>query len=364
MPSPSQKVPPARVVRVVEKVRAGLGRLHRATAPGSIAVLELATGSWTAQAIYVAAELGIPDQLAAGPQRADEVARRVGADPGATYRLMRALASRGVLHHRSDDRFTLTALGDALRSDTPGSMRDMVLFLNGPEHWAHWGELLHAVRTGETGVEKIRGTSFFNYLDSNPQLATAFNNAMTAMSDMANVGVLAAYDFTAFRLIADVGGGHGRLLAAILAEAPQANGVLFDLPSVIADAAPTFEAAGVSGRATVTGGSFLETVPDGADAYVLKSIIHDWDDETALRILRNVRTAIADGGKLLLIEQVIPSRATPHFGLMLDLEMLVAAGGRERTRAEYANLLSRAGFRLTRVVDTVTPASIVEAEPF
>jgi hypothetical protein len=219
------------------------------------------------------------------------------------------------------------------------------------------------VRTGQTGVEKLRGTTFFTYLQSNPALASAFNNAMTAMSDLANEAVLAAYDFRRYRLIVDVGGGHGRLLAAVLGQAPQARGVLYDLPAVTADAAPEFEAAGVAGRATISGGSFLDAVPDGADAYLLKNIIHDWAEDDALAILRNIRTSIAADGTLLLLEQVLPPRATPHFGMMLDLEMLVAAGGRERTRAEYANLLTRAGFRISRVIDTASPLSVIEAVP-
>jgi SAM-dependent methyltransferase len=164
-------------------------------------------------------------------------------------------------------------------------------------------------------------------------------------------------------LIVDVGGGHGLLLSTILRRAPEARGVVFDLPSVVTDAETTFKAAGVADRCSAEGGSFLEHVPGGGDAYVLKNIIHDWDDASAVTILRNIRTAIAPGGKLLLLEMVLPERASSFLGFQLDLEMLVTVGGKERTRAEYANLLARAGFRLTDVVGTVTPISIVEAIP-
>jgi hypothetical protein len=277
-------------------------KLTRAMVPGNIALLELANGSWTTQALYAAASLGIPDELAQGPLHADEVARRVGADPDAVYRLMRALAGKGVLELRRDARFALTPIGAALRSDTPGSM-----------------------------------------------------------SAMATDPVLAAYDFSEFRRIVDVGGGHGGLLAAILQRAPDAHGVLFDLPSVVDGARPVLDAAGLVDRCTVSAGSFFEAVPENGDGYLLKTIIHDWDEESALRILRNIRTAMAPRGKLLLLEMVLPQGPSSHFGTMLDLEMLVNAGGKERTRADYADLLARAGFRLQRVVETAGPLSIVEA---
>ncbi|MBO0676980.1 hydroxyneurosporene methyltransferase [Mycolicibacterium sp. S2-37] len=357
------RVPPQRVVRAVDRVRAGLQRVHRSTVPGNIALLELATGAWTTAALYSAARLGIADQLASGPATANDVAARIGADPDGVYRLMRALAGRGVLTHRADGRFSLTRVGEALRSDADGSLRDMILFIGHPIRWADWGNLEHSVRTGQTAFAELHGAPFFSYLATDPEFAEVFNRAMTAGSGLADQVALSRYDFTGFRLVVDVGGGHGAILSTILRSAPEARGVLFDLPAVVQNAGPTFTAAGVADRASTVGGSFMESVPDGGDAYVLKNIIHDWQDEDAVRILRNIRTAIGAGGKLLLLEMVLPERADSFIGHLLDLEMLVAAGGRERTRAEYANLLSRSGFRLTRVVDTVTPLSIVEAEP-
>lgn len=362
MPKPP-KVPPQRVVRAIDRVRAGLQRLYRSTAPGNIALLELATGAWTSAALYTAARLGIADQLAAGPKHSSDVAARVGASADGVHRLMRALVSRGVLTQRADGSFALTRVGEALRSDVDGSLRDMVLFIGHPIRWADWGNLEHSVRTGETAFSELHGSPFFEYLGKDPEFAAVFNKAMTATSGMADEIALGAYDFSGFKLVVDVGGGHGSVLTTILRSAPDARGVLYDLPAVVAGAGPTFEAGGVADRASATGGSFMDSVPEGGDAYVMKNIIHDWSDDDAVTILRNIRTVMAPGGKLLLLEMVLPERANSFIALILDLEMLVTAGGRERTRGEYANLLSRTGFRLTHVTDTVTPLSIIEAEP-
>ncbi|WP_242453461.1 acetylserotonin O-methyltransferase [Mycolicibacterium sp. P9-64] len=358
----SRKAPPVPLIRAVDRVRTGLQTLTRKLVPGNIALLEIANGSWTTQALYVAAKLGIPDELVGGPLSAAEVARRVGADPDAVHRLMRALAGKGVFELRRDGTFALTSVGDAMRADAPGSIRGMILLVGDPSHWEHWGNLLHSVKTGETAPMKLRGTNFFEYLDTNPELAVVFNDAMTSMSAMAIDPVLATYDFSGFAEIVDVGGGHGSLLAAVLQSAPNATGVLFDLPSVVEGAPAVLDAVGVGDRCTVSAGSFMDAVPDGGDAYLLKTIIHDWDEETALLILRNVRAAMGPAAKLLLLEMVLPEHDPAHFGTMLDLEMLVIAGGKERTRSEYSNLLARAGFRLERVVETAGPLSIVEAQ--
>lgn len=345
------------------KVRAGLGLLHRASAPANITLFELTQGAWITQALYVAVKLGIADTLAGGALTADDVARRVGASPDATFRLMRALASKGVFKLRRDGRFALNAAANALRSDTEGSLAPLIAMVGSPPHWQHWSELLHCVQTGQTAVEKLHGATIFEYLDSQPEYAKVFNDAMTAVSAMAIDAAVPVYDFTQRRLVVDVGGGHGALLAAVLKAAPAARGVLFDLPSVVADAGSAFAAAGVNARVTTASGSFFESVPEGADTYLLKAIIHDWDDARALTILRNIRTAIAEDGVVLLFEMVLPGGAPPHPGLMLDLEMLVHAGGRERTAAEYATLLSRAGFQQSRVIPTAGPLSVVEARP-
>jgi hypothetical protein len=268
-----------------------------------------------------------------------------------------------VLRQRRDDKFKLTSIGKALRTGTPGSLRDFALFLGHPLRWEDWGNLLYSVQTGEPSVTKLRGMPFFEYVETDADLAEAFNNAMTAGSEFSIYAVLAAYDFSGFRKIIDVGGGHGRLLSMILAKAAAARGVLFDLPTVVDGAGPEMTKAGVADRCEVVGGSFFDSVPEGGDAYLMKAILHDWKDDDALKILANIRSAIAPGGKLLLLESVLPERSSSDIGMLIDLEMLVAVGGEERTRAEWANLLDRAGFRLNRVVPTATPVSIVEATP-
>jgi SAM-dependent methyltransferase len=357
------RIPPVALVRAIDTVHAALQRLQRTLAPGGMNVLDLATGGWVAQSIYVAAKLGIPDELADAPLHAAEVARRVDANPDATFRVMRALASKGVLRQRRDGRFALTSIGKALCTGTPGSMRDMVLWVGHPKRWEDWGHLLHTVKTGQPALEMLRGMAAFEYLETDPELAELFNNAMTSNSEFTIYSTLAAYDFGGYRTIVDVGGGHGRLLSMILAKVPQARGVLFDLPSVVDGAEPELKRVGVADRCAVVRGSFFESVPEGGDAYVLKSIIHDWSDDDAERILRNVRSAIAPGGKLLLLESVLPERPSAHISVMIDLEMMVALHGKERTRAEWTLLLRRAGFRLDRVIKTAGPVDVIEATP-
>lgn len=361
--SAAAKTPPTWLINTIGRVRNVLGTASRSAVPANIALLEIAQGAWLTQALYVAARLGIADELRDGPRSAADVASAVGADPGATYRLMRALAANGLLKLRRDGRFSLTRVGQALRRDYDGSMAPMITMVGHPAHWEHWGNLLHAVKTGESAAEAVRGMPVFDYLETVPEYARVFNDAMTGVSAMAIDAAVPAYAFADHRLIVDIGGGHGALLAAVLKQAPDARGVLFDLPSVIEGAGPELDRAGVADRCAKAGGSFFEAVPDGGDAYLMKTIIHDWDDEKSLTILRHIRTAIEPGGKLLLFELVLPEGAPPHPGMLLDLEMLVHPGGRERTAGEYRDLLSRAGFRMTRVIGTAGPMSIVEAVP-
>ena len=274
---------------------------------------------------------------------------------------MRMLASRGIFTQHRHRRFALAPMGEALRIDALDSIRGYVLFVGDPLHWEHWGQLSHSVRTGRCAIEELRGKPTFEWLEDVPELAAVFNDGMTAISKMETPVVVAAYDFSPFGTIVDVGGGHGLLLSAILRQSPDSRGILFDAESVVEGAPAVLEPAGVSARCTAVGGSFFESVPSGGDAYVLKHIIHDWDDEKSLQILRNVRAAMNPDGKLLIVETVVPDDDREHLSKLLDLEMLVAATGRERTEAEYAKLLSQAGFRHARTVGTVGPASIVEA---
>lgn len=321
------------------------------------AMLDLLMGAVVSQAVAVAAKLGIADVLADGPRTAEEIAGRVDADLDGVDRLLRTLAGHGVFRADGTGRYELTPLAKTLRSDVAASLRSYATYLGAAEPREYWSHLIDAVRTGGPVIEQIRGMDTWTYFEQNRELAELFNDAMTGLSDYAREPVVEAYDFTRFRTIVDVAGGHGALLAAILARAPEASGVLFDQPSVTADA----ELGAVRDRCTVESGSFFEKIPPGGDAYVLKSIIHDWQDDEAVAILRNVRAAINPDGTLLLVEAVLPEGNEAHPARVGDLVMLLTVGGRERTEAQYRNLLSLAGFTLVRVVPTATMFSIIEA---
>jgi O-methyltransferase domain/Dimerisation domain len=357
----SGKVPPAKVVRAIERVRHHLGRLHQGSVPPAAAMMELIVSAWVAQAITAAADLGVADALATGPLSGDELAARVNADPDALRRLLRALIGRGIFRQRSDGRYELTPLAETLRTGAAVSLAGLARFVGNPQHREHWSHLTGAVRTGKAAVPELRGKPIFEYLADEPELAEIFNEAMTSVSSFAIAPVVAAYDFTPYPTIVDVGGGHGRLLAAILTAAPAARGVLFDLPEVVVGAPPLLEELQVADRVRVVGGSFFDSAPEGGDAYVLKSVIHDWPDDDAMRILRNVRAAARPGARVLLIELVVPEHDRDFMGKWTDIEMLVVAAARERTAAEYGGLLAQAGFQLNRVVQTASPISVVEA---
>lgn len=323
-------------------------------------MLELLLGAWVAQGVTAAAQLGVADALSAGPMRADELARHVGANPDALDRLMRALVGEGVFRRTRDGRYALNPLGDTLRTDAPVPMAGMAKFMGAPQHREHWSHLADAVRSGESAIRTLRGMEAFDYVASEPELGKIFNDAMTSMSELAITPVIGAYDFTRFGTIADVGGGHGRLLSAMLEAAPQAKGVLYDLPDVVEGAPEMLTRHGVLDRVRVVPGSFFDGVPEGADLYVMKNIIHDWADAPAAAILRNVRGAARTGATLLLVEGVIPDHDRRFPLKWVDMEMLIGNAARERTEAQYRKLYTDAGFRLTRVVPTACPYSLIE----
>jgi hypothetical protein len=298
-------------------LRRRLRRVERRLQPPGPSVLDLISTAWVAQGVYTATKLGIIEALRDGPQSADAVAAAVDANPDAVYRLMRLLASRGIFTQQRDRRFALAPMGEALRADATDSMRGYVLFAGDPLHWEHWGQLSHAVRTGRCAIEELRGKPTFEWFEDVPELAAVFNDGMTSISKMETPMVVAAYDFSGFGTIVDVGGGHGLLLSAILRESPNTRGILFDAESVVEGAPAVFEAAGVSYRCTTVGGSFFESAPCGGDAYVLKHIVHDWDDENSLQILRNVRAAINPNGKVLIVEAVVPDDDREHLSKLL-----------------------------------------------
>jgi hypothetical protein len=305
--------------------------------------------------------LGVADALASGPLPIDDLAGKVGTDPDALRRLLRVLISKDIFAQRDDGTYELTPLADLLRSDAPVSMAALARFIGARQHREHWSLLAEAIKTGTSVVPALRGKSFFDYLGDDPEFGQIFNDAMTSFSGVWFGPVVEAYDFTRYSTIIDVGGGHGRLLAAILASAPDSRGVLYDLPEVIAGAAPLLQENHVAERVRLAEGSFFDSVPAGGDAYVLKHIIHDWDDDAASRILRNVRSAAADGAALLLVEGLIPENIDESLFKLTDMEMLLVNNGRERTAGEYRRLLDEAGFQMVGVVDTTSPMSIIEA---
>jgi hypothetical protein len=356
------KTPPVPVVQLLNRIRGGVGRLHRKMVPPQIAMFEMIVGMWVSQALGVAAKLGVADIIGEGTVSSEVIAEKTGVAPEPLYRLLRALAAQDIFEESSLGQFKLTGLGRCLRSDVPESVRAMAIFQS-QYQWPHWAELLSSVKTGETAAEKVRGKSLFEFMVSHPDAQTQFDEFMASVSSMETSAVLGAYSFASYKVIADIGGGTGRFLSAILESAPRAKGILYDQPHVVKGAYDHFSSPSLKGRCEIVGGNFFESVPSGAEAYVMKHIIHDWEESLCVKILGNIRNRIPSNGKLILVETVVPGPHVPHFSKLLDLEMLVAAGGKERTVDQYRDLFSKCRFKLERVVPTVSMASVIEANP-
>ncbi len=315
------------------------------------------------QALHVAAKLGIADLLAEGPRRAEDLAGVTGSHPSSLYRVLRLLASEGVFEELEDGRFTLTPLAEPLRSDAPNSLRARAIFDGESWNWHPWGNLLHSTKTGGSAFDHTYGVAVFDYLKETPEAATSFDSLMAAQTRPWALSVADAYDFADIDTLVDIGGGYGALLAAILTAHPHLNGVLVDLPHVVAGARPKLEAAGLAGRCETVAGDFFQSVPDGGDAYMLKHVLHDWDDDRCVSILDKCRRAISNEGRLLVVEILITTGNEPDYGKYLDLNMLVLTKGRERTEEQYRTLFEAAGFTLSRVVATHSELSIIEGRP-
>ena len=311
------------------------------------------------QMIHVAAKLGLADLLAAGPRPVEELAVAAGAEPQALHRLLRALASLGIFAEDSAGDFVLTPQAELLRSDVQGSLRDVALLYGEDWLWQAYGNMTHSVRTGAPAFTKTHGQPFYGYLHAHPRAAARFSAAMTGFSSHETAAILEAYDFSDVRNVVDIGGGHGALLAALLRAHPQMSGTLFDLPSVLAGAASVLGEMGE--RARTVAGDFFDEAPAGADLYVMKSVLHNWDDTDAQRILSTCRAAMAPEARLLVIERVVPDGNAPAEAKLFDINMLVVAGGRERTEPEYRRLFEQAGLVLTRVGGTRSPLSVIVA---
>jgi hypothetical protein len=356
------KVPPAGVIAVAEKARAGLSTLRQKMVPPHIALIDFLNDFWGFNIAFALAELRAVDALQGGPRASSEVARELSVDADHLYRLFRSASMLGLVKEEAGRAFSLRPMGEALCAHPTASFRDFVIFM-GRYGTRFWRRLPDCVRQGKTAIEIETGLGTFEWLRSDPEASECFNRAMTAVSNIACDAFVAAYDFDRFETIVDVGGGHGRLLSAVLAEHPKLRGVLFDLPDVVAGAAEVLEAMRVASRVERVGGSFFESVPPGGDLYMAKTIIHDWQDDEARKILENVRRAMRPTGTVVLYETVVTPPNQAHFSKLLDIEMVVHGGGRERTEGEYRELFKRAGFTLSRVIPTAGPMSILEARP-
>ena len=332
------------------------------TAPPQQVLMQISQGMWLAQTVATAARLGIADALAQShPQDATTLARAVGADARALARLLRALASVGVLAEPLPQQYTLTPVGELLRSDVSDSMRDWLIAETDTPHWQAWGQLYEGVRSGQTVVPQLFGMHIYEYYAAHPEDRACFSRAMGNISALVAQGTVQHYDFSRTRHIVDVGGADGGLLLAILDVNPHVLGTVFDQPHVVEAARQAIHARSYQARCEVVGGDFFEAVPAGADLYVLKFILVDWKDEEALRLLQNCRKAISHDGKLLVIEMTIPDDNRPSAAQLFDLNMLVMTGGQERMVSEYGTLLANAGFRLTRIIPTGSPFHVLEA---
>jgi hypothetical protein len=335
--------------------------------PPAVVLGRMAIGHWVAQALFAAIELRIPELLAGGPATAADLAQASDSHPEAMLRLLRGLAAHGVVSQTEDGRFEATPISEQLRRDLPGTLGPYVRYITGPEVYRSWGDLLHSVRTGETALDHVYGVSLFEFFDKHPDQGLIFDEAMTSSSGSLADQIVEAYDFSRFGTVVDVGGGQGMLLSRILRANPRATGVLFDLPTVVEGARPLLEREGVADRCRLVGGSFFESVPDGGDAYVIRGVLHDWDDERTSAILATCRAAMGPSARLLVIDRVIPDQVTPtptnQRTTMMDLNMLILAGGHERTLREFESLFAAAGFALQGAVATPAGLHVIEGTP-
>ena len=321
----------------------------------------LAIGYWASRLVHVAAKLRLADLLKGGSRTVEDLASAADVQPVPLYRLLRALASLGIFAETKGRRFKLTPLAATLQTGVPNSMHAWAMMVNEPWMWDSWKQLLSGVKTGEMPFLKAHGMPIFQYLEHHPEDLEVFGESMSSLSQAENPAIAAAYKFPKGRTLVDVGGGHGSLLAAILKANPFLKGVLFDQSAVIARAENDkhITAKGIAQRCRLESGNFFEGVPKGGDAYLMKYILHDWNDDECVKILANCRAAMNEKGKVLVVDNVVSAGNDPSWGKLLDIQMLII-GGRERTKQEFATLFASAGLKLTRIVPTKCPLSIVE----
>jgi len=348
---------------LIQGIRHWLHNLRLMLIPSYIAVFELAQQFWLSKAIGVACELNIADHLLQKPTHYSVLAEKTGTNPVALYRLLRALAGSGIFREKAPGVFDNTRLSRALTDRKP-SMKYMIKHQLNSSNWLIVNELCETIHTGENAAQRILGTSIFEHLSSNPEKNELYNKAMAETSEITGAIIARSYNFSEYKKVVDLGGGKGNLLAAIMKQNQHIEGVVFDLPHVVADAKQMFDELLLGNRISILAGSFFDTIPQGCDVYLLKNIIHAFDDTTCHKILGNIRKVIPQNGIVLLVEIVIEKRHYSAFGSLFDLQMLLATeGGKERTKPEFAQLFSSTGFELTRVLKTLTPFSIIEAKP-
>jgi hypothetical protein len=358
-----QVVPLLRGLSRSVRSRRNWQRLKQArTSLSSIPLLEMAMGAWVSQAIYVAAKLGIADVLSDGPKSCGEIAALTRTPAPSLSRLLRALRSLGVIDTVECGKFELTALGGPLQAKRPGSLRALVLTL-GDIHYEAWGALLHSVKTGAPAFPSVFGARLFEFLDQDGDAGDTFQEAMSDVSALVSQAVLLAYDFSGIHVLADVGGGCGQFLMAVLDAVPDMDGILLETPAVIAAATRKLASHPCRHRCAFVPGNLLEAVPRGASAYLMSGVIHDWDDDQAIRILDNCRRAMTPNGKVLVVETVLPLEEESRIAALLDLNVLVMNGGRERTENDFRELFHAAGLQVTRLVPTLAPQWVIEGTP-
>lgn len=328
-------------------------------------IMQVAFGYVGSICLHVAAKLGIADLLRDGPAHIDALASQTSVQADALYRVLRALASMGIFTEAAPRSFALTPTAELLRSDVRGSLRAVAIWMADPLHLRIYAELPHSVKTGETTIEHVFGKSAFEYLAGDPAEHEVFNEAMTSFSQTTVPAILEAYDFSSIGTLVDVGGGHGYMLRSILQKYPVMKGILFEVEPVAAEAKTGIDAQGLASRCQIVQGDFFSGIPSGADAYIMKHIIHNWNDEKAIAILRNCRRAFDErrGGKVIVVDAVIAAGNEPNLAKFLDLEMLAFCGSRERTEAEFRDLFAKAELQVSRIVPTKSPVYIIEGVP-
>ncbi len=324
------------------------------------AVLQVIAGYWTARCVYIAAKLGLADLVQDSPKSPAELAVLTGMHAPSLYRVLRALASTGWLYERADGRFGPTAITSGIQTGAPGSLRSLATTELGEEHYPAWGNLLFSVKTGQLAFDDVFGMPNWEYWAQHEEHAQIFNKGMSEMTALVEPAVLAICDFSGLDTIVDVGGGRGTLISSILRAYPAARGKVLDLPHVIELGTRLITEQGLQGRCELIPGDFFTEVPSGGDAYLLKWILHDWDDTRSTTILKNIHRAMSPTGKLFVVEAPLPGRNEPSMHKLMDINMLVMTGGRERTEDEYRTLFEAAGFELTRVSSTPLELAVLE----